>query len=427
MKTTLICTVGGSHEPIVKAIESLRPEFVAFVCSRDDPATGRAGSHVQVTGQGKVIRARREDDKPSLPAIPQQVGLEPEQFEVLLVQPDSLDDVYDRVMGWLSGRDRERERIHADYTGGTKTMSAALVTAALDDGQVDLHLVSGNRADLTRVTSGTEVMMPASVARTRFRRRLAQAAASWRHHAYDETLDQLESMGPPSEPGLQGDFLRLRDLSRAFSLWDRFDHAAAREVLSPYRQILGRDAGIQPLLVILDYLAGDKPASEPLRLYDLWRNAERRAGQGRYDDAMARVYRLLEWTAQWLLRQSAGIETADVPPDRVPEHVSLTPGQDGLLKAGLFNAWELVAHHGSDALADFWSRERTHVLDLLQARNLSILAHGFRPLSEAQWRRMESWMEQAFLPMLLSNTSGKPIRVAELPPQLPRTCPGIEA
>ena len=92
--------------------------------------------------------------------------------------------------------------------------------------------------------------------------------------------------------------------------------ASALECLEPYRPRIG--ASWTPLLAALKRLTTEDETQEPARLFDLWRNAERRAAQGRYDDAVARVYRLLEWSAQWLLRSRCGIDTGDVSPERVP-------------------------------------------------------------------------------------------------------------
>lgn len=47
-------------------------------------------------------------------------------------------------------------RFIADYTGGTKTMTAALVCTALERDDVTLQLVSGARPDLVAVRDGTE-------------------------------------------------------------------------------------------------------------------------------------------------------------------------------------------------------------------------------------------------------------------------------
>jgi hypothetical protein len=51
--TILICTVGGSHQLILKAIENTQPAYICFICSGRDPETGRSGSETQI--MGKVI------------------------------------------------------------------------------------------------------------------------------------------------------------------------------------------------------------------------------------------------------------------------------------------------------------------------------------------------------------------------------------
>ena len=81
---------------------------------------------------------------------------------------------------------------------------------------------------------------------------------------------------------------------------------------------------------------------EPALLFDLWLNAERRAAQGRFDDAIARWYRLMEWTAQWQLKTKLDADTADFPPDLLPEDADATPGRDGKIKIGLWQAWQVL-------------------------------------------------------------------------------------
>jgi len=71
----------------------------------------------------------------------------------------------------------------------------------------------------------------------------------------------------------------------------------------------------------------------------------------------------------------------------------------------------------------FWSKQRDTMLDLLQARNHSILAHGFTPLTGSEWTRMAQWVEAELLPLLLHHSQQQPWRIAHLPPQLPDVCP----
>ena len=89
--TVLLCTVGGSHQPILTAIESTSPDFVCFFCTGRDPATGQAGSIRQVTGKGSVIKAQPGDSGATLPNIPRQAGLDDGAFEAREVPADDLD------------------------------------------------------------------------------------------------------------------------------------------------------------------------------------------------------------------------------------------------------------------------------------------------------------------------------------------------
>ncbi len=426
MKIRLVCTVGGSHEPILRAIDTVQPDVVCFVCSEDDPASGRPGSHVQVTGQGLVIKAKFTDEKPTLPNIPTQAGLSEDQVELIRVAPDDFDAIYAEVIHWLRAHWAPQQRIVADYTGGTKTMSAALVAAALDTEGVELQLVSGSRINLFKVESGSEQAMPACIAATRFKRNLDDAINAWRRYAWEETAARLLELTPPSDSRLRGQHQRVLDLSRALAAWDRFDHQQAHSIIQTYRQVLGKDATFRPLLGTIGLLVKDRPAREPLRLFDLWRNAQRRAGQQRFDDAVARLYRLLEWSAQWLLRETTGIETADVPEPRIPKGMVLSRNREGKYQAALSNSWALAAHYGGENIKAFWQKQQNTLLDLVHARNHSILAHGFTPLTEQHWKRMAEWTEQQLLPLLLEHSTPQPYRVTRLPEQLPRTFPGVD-
>ena len=158
------------------------------------------------------------------------------------------------------------------------------------------------------------------------------------------------------------------------------------------------------------------------RLFDLYRNAERRAAQGRYDDAVARIYRLIEWSAQWLLKVQTGIETGDVKPEQIPVHLTLTQNRKGQWQAGLFNAWQLVKHHIKGPAADFIIQQENALRSHIETRNTSILAHGFTPIRQSQWQPIYAWLESQFIPMLLEETAKSGIKT--LPAQLPDDYPG---
>lgn len=416
---TLACTVGGSHQPIVTAIRTLGPERVVFFCTGTDPATGKAGSRQQIEGKGLVIKAHPQDDKPTLPAIPAQCGLAEAQWEVVEVPADDLDAAYAMMRKTLRDLADQGGRVVADYTGGTKTMTAALVLAALDDGRVELQSVTGTRADLVKVSDGSQTAVPATVERIRFGHDVRPLLSAWRRFAWDEAARGLEALGPPRNPSLRAAWLRARDVSRAFAAWDRFDHAGALALLQQY------DGVVAPALPAhypaLKRLASPNHTQHiPLRLWDLWLNARRRAADGRYDDAVARVYRLIEWSAQWQLDSKKGWKTADLPGE-VAEAAGIGPNRDGQYQAGLYAAWQLAAEHCGGELAAFFGRERLAMLDLLRQRNDSILAHGSVPVTAEGWRDWEAWLSAEFEPLL--KTLLAEARVDQPFPQLPDAYP----
>ena len=418
MKQILICTVGGSHQPIVSAIKECRPDYVVFVCTDKDPATGRPGSVGQITGSGHCIKARPKDDKPTLPAIPQQTGLREDQFEVVKTISDDLDQIYldcSRATTRLQQRFPQAQLL-ADYTGGTKSMSAGLIMAALENPAIELQLVTGGRSDLIKVQDGMQASTPAIIDRIRFQRLLEPYRQCWQRYAYSEAEAGARQIKTPGNGQLRAALNRFRDISHALTEWDNFNHSAALPVLQQYAPKLS--ATLKPLIATGMRLNDlDSQKRDAARLFDLYRNAQRRAHQGRYDDAIARVYRLIEWSAQWLLLQHCGITTSNVPPGDIPAGIALSKNREGQFQAGLFAAWQLVKHKTRGAAAEFITQQEKVLLNHIKVRNHSILAHGFSPITATEWQTMAEFLQAQFIPMLLQETARMGIK--QLPLQLP--------
>lgn len=380
MSMVLLCTVGGSHEPILHAIESVAPEYVCFFCTEGDPQTGQRGSDVQVVGEGKVIKAKPRDEKPTLPNIPTQAQLPEGSFECRAVPADDLDGAVEQMRTAFADLREMRlgARLVADYTSGTKTMTAALALAALEFDDVELQLVAGARPNLERTADGTEQARRASVAALRLRRTMSQYLDSWRRFSYDEAAEGLETIRAPiGAPGAE-QLPFAKSMSRALALWDRFDHDGAWRLIDIYR---AKVRSLYPDLVQnLKLLTQDGAKREPARLFDLWLNAQRRASQGRFDDAVARWYRLLEWTAQWQIRMQLCLRTKDFPSDRLPKSVGNPTDGQRTINVGLMDAWKIIAADCTGPCQEFASNEASKLRSHADKRNNSILAHGFRPV-----------------------------------------------
>ncbi|MBF0220418.1 MAG: TIGR02710 family CRISPR-associated protein [Gammaproteobacteria bacterium] len=416
----LISTVGGSHQPIVTAIQALAPDFVCFICSEDDAGTGQKGSWTQITQAGLMIKASFKDEKPTLPNIPTQVGLSAEQFEVVKVNADDLSQATQAMQAHLRQlivRFNGAEFI-ADYTGGTKTMSAALVVAALDLPQVELHVVTGNRSNLVKVEDGMQFGTNVTVDSLRFQQQLRNSVAAWQNYGYELSAEALAALRSPTDSHWRGVHGRMRDISGALAAWDRFEHTEALNALQRYQGVIGKQMSLH--FTFLKMLTSEDQRRSAAQWLDLWLNASRRGEQQRYDDAVARCYRLWEWAAQWLLQQRHQLNTADLPHD-LPLSFELPVNREGKRQASLLQSWKMVAELDNDAVADFMRQQQDTLRDLSQIRNYSMLAHGFTPVNSNDWKKMASWTGEQLLTVLYPEfqRTGMKLTVAQL--QLPRS------
>ncbi len=383
--TILVLTVGGSHQPLVTAIRSLKPDLVVFLCSDDTQAA--KGSYVHVVGEGKVIKSSPKVERPDLPNIGTQTGLRPEQYRIVRIHRfDNLEDCYREARRALETLRREHgdARVVADYTGGTKSMTAGLALAAVEDERCEINLVTGTRADLDKVRDLTQFARPVVVWNLRALRKLEEVKERLSRYDYSGAAALLETIGrmPISEALRQGITTGIA-ICRGFDVWDRFDHEGAKGLLEPYRKHLVQ-AGIA-----LDDLCRAEPRNPYVRAEDLLLNAERRAAQGRYDDAVARVYRTLELIAQVRLETAYRIKTGDVDLRNVPESVRTSlehhRSDDGKVQLPLFVAWWLLKEMADQPLGAWFAEKSPAIQDFLGARNSSILAHGDRPIDQTRY------------------------------------------
>ena len=394
MERILIVSVGGSPAPIINAIKFYRPDLVYFFCS-----SGPKGSAVAVDGPGDPCGDRRKSRCPKCgheyflgdpkgKAIVVQTGLREDQYEIVGVEdPDDLNGCYAELTA-LSERIRESHpdaQIIANYTGGTKTMSVSMALVGTMTQEWDLSLNKGPRVDIIKVKTGDT---PVVVDKWRIfgERQLGSAAEALRN--YDYALAEAmvsESLLHPLEPGFEKKLLRIRQVCTGFNCWDRFDHEKALELLQPY----GRD--FSPYLITLKRILQPTKGTGYERVSDLLGNAERRAVQKRYDDAVARLYRAMELFAQIRLEKTKGYTLGKLNVDQLDEPLrpeySKYAKEGGKLWLGLREDYELL-HKLGDPLGDAFKKKEEEILNALSYRNASIFAHGITPLGEEEYRRV---------------------------------------
>lgn len=379
MKTLLILTVGGSCAPVVTAIKDYKPDHTVFIVS-----TGDRGSRITIDGDQKPCQ--KEDKTPEVNIL-RQTGMQEGQYHIKeLSDPDTLHLCFEEIRHELLNLSPEQQewRKVADYTGGTKTMSAALCLAALQTGW-ELSVVRGSRTDLIRVRDGTEMASLVNTWDVRARQQIEQAEELFNQYAYSPAGDLLKSLvrSAPLSPGLQGSIQKIVTLCHGFDAWDRFDHVRAAQILQPYRD------EFLPQWKMLKKILGEMQPSKYEPVFDLFFNAERRAHNGRYDDAVARLYRALEMLAQTRLKQREPALSADnIIVSLLPDPLQVRfASRKGKIKLGLLEDYDLLSEL-DDPLGTFFSPQRQKLLATLEKRNSSILAHGSTPCDEGIYLEM---------------------------------------
>jgi CRISPR-associated protein (TIGR02710 family) len=402
MSTILFVTVGGSHQPIVTAISSLNPDRVIFICS-----DGAKGSKSQVIGTGTPCEVRKGLEViERLPNIPTQAKLgdkfQPERDVVTIDEPDDLSECYQKIVAAIQAIQQSAPKtiLKADYTGGTKSMSVGLAMAAIDY-RVEVFLTTGNRTDLIRVQRGEmtaqATISPVLIQRT-IDRFLPMVLQQYNYPAAVAELTQLlPSMTVTNE--LRRQIQSLCSICKGLDAWDRFEHLEAVALLTPYM----KSQQIQPLGLFLKRVIHSRGAIDPDFKFDLTDsiaghgyeivqdlllNAERRATQGRYDDAVGRLYRALELLVQVRLLKAYEIETGDVDLAKLPEHLrhDFHPHGDRKIQIALRRSYDLLAQLGDDPIGQLYRQQKGKVISALEIRNDSLFAHGFQPITEQNYQ-----------------------------------------
>ncbi|MCS6799995.1 MAG: TIGR02710 family CRISPR-associated CARF protein [Myxococcota bacterium] len=384
--TLLICTVGGTPEPVIAALKRWKPVRVRFV------HTPQTKGDVDA----KIVPKARDEG----------VDLDPGRYD-LFELPDGQDlascldrlrQLTPKVMDWVARGDKFQ--VVVDFTGGTKCMSASIALQA-SRWPCLFSYVGGSE----RTKDGVGVVVSGA-------EKVVCQANPWDalgHQAVEEFVvlfDQRAFLAAANVaevakkrvtlPDRKREFSVLEQLARAFDAWDRFDHSTSRALLEQVtRSANDLRAALTSAHRVLDAIESSRAhldeicrTTPPSRAHvlDLLANAKRRRDEGRVDDGVARLYRAIEATAQLALKERHGIEsTARVPLDRIPEPPRsewAARAKEGVVAIGLQDAYRLLMSF-KDPLGEKFESAALHgTKSPLVARNQSILAHGFECVRE---------------------------------------------
>ncbi|MBT9587538.1 TIGR02710 family CRISPR-associated protein [bacterium] len=419
--SVLLLTVGGSPDPLLTCVKELRPERVVFFASE---LTRKC-----VDGPGKPNERRRGGEVEKLESLVQLMKLayDPGQDLVELEDIDDFQACYQQILNKVWQLQAEgHKHIAIDYTGGTKTMSAALLLVAVDEA-LEIHITTGIR-DNTRAVQRGQATRGVGVTDLRtgrtLHREVERALGRFDYGAAEKWLHQLVRPKDLSK-ALRDRVQFLRSVCQSLAAWDVFDHIQALECVEGSRfsrspQV--RDRLLKPLKRLVQVRAWlDQGGPLPPQtcgyelVQDLVLNAQRCARRGRYDDAVGRIYRALEMLAQIRLKLQYGIETGQVKAEQVPEAQRshfLQPGQT-VCQLGLLKAYELLQHLQDGSVGALYAQQAKVLLNALKTRNTSLFAHGYQPIGEQEYEVFWGFAG-AFLEELLERLFGKCDRISQL-------------
>lgn len=386
MSLMLICSVGGTPQPIVASIKQYQPSRVILWHTADTKKTAD-----QSVLDSNIVAG----------CVDFRLVSDEQDFTSCVADARSLRNDFEH---WTTRSDSHE--VIVDFTGGTKLMSAALALVT-HRWKCRFSYVGGtqrSKGGIGIVVDGSENPIrsdnPLDALAYQYLFDAIQLFNAGMPAAAERMLDPV-SRRSDIEPSVKRSVSAMVHVLRAYAKWDAFQHGDAVTSFDNALKSLNDIAAMIPVADLSTSLLSHRQTCETLKgaggrptrdlVLDLVANAERRAHQGQYDDAVARLYRAIEAFAQSEL-SAIGVDTSSVRADQVPDSVRETfhaKPEDGTYKLGLQDAFILLRALEPDAASPFFNNKCETNASPLTARNQSILAHGFQPVSEKTFKSLQ--------------------------------------
>lgn len=379
MPKAMIISVGGTPQPIIKSICEYKPEFISFFASQD---TCELVASIKAEINKNGINTKSE------------ITLA-DNINDLLHCHEKAEEAVERVT--LKGY--KKEDVIVDYTGGTKNMSVALALAAISHG-FSFSYVGGKertKEGVGIVVNGQEEIYqsvnPWDFLAVEEKKKIITLFNQYQFKAAKDLADSLLEKSTK----YKFIFKKLGFLIEGYHKWDLFRHPEARECFKRAKieeltevedkSIQSFAKATKSCMVILDELvkSGKRPCYK--FILDIYANAERRFEEGKTDDAILRLYRLVEMMAQERLMNKYDINTSDVQEEQMPDTLradyiaNYKNHRTGKIEIPLSASFKLLNERGDDLGKTFKANE-LKFLSIQSSRNHSYLAHGFESSME---------------------------------------------
>jgi len=405
-RTVLLISVGGTGAPVIYSLNNQQPDYIIYFTSRDSR---------------RVVRQEVEPALEFRPVDHDMIVTDDEQnllasVRILLQQLPRL----------LANWNLDYSTLQGDYTGGTKTMSAALVLCLAKKGCPYSYIggTSRDKDNLGVVIDGKEQML--------YRKNPWDELAIEDLHEIRLMFNRcrfrvVEEMSQQTAERVvenRAFFVGLQYVAAGFYKWDNFDYKGALSqlkrglnTLSPFiqghsdrelkrfvQQLATEQERLEQILRDM-LLFKPQPSKKDQQLLggnidgqafvvDLLANAVRRAEiEYKYDDAVARLYSVIEKIAKVRLLTVYDLDNSDLDLDKVPEalHQELREhyfsGFVGKIQIPLGRSYALLKSF-DDPLGVAYQESIEDLEKVLGIRNMSLLAHGFEPVTEETYTKL---------------------------------------
>jgi len=386
MSKAMLISVGGSISPIICSLNKHKPKFIIFFTSKE--------SEYQVSEITKKISfSYQATEKIVTPSAE--------------IMEESYYVLWQRLPSILERWKIRPSQIIVDYTGGTKSMSVAVVLATLDFCKKYSYIGGKERTKegLGVVVDGKEKMLYVKNPWDKYAVSVRKKISLFFNEChYDSALREIEILKEKVSRQEEPFYSMWYDLIKGYALWDKFRHTEAKRELYKgfrklqiyaynnrrYKKLLNC---IDKNLKFLERIVDEKESEMLIR--DLIANAKRRAEvEKKFDDAVARLYRALEKIAENELFK-IGINHSNVKDNQIPQNIrdkfisKYKDERDEKIKLPLYAKYELLKELGNQKGKEFFSQEKG-IKKILDARNSSILAHGDIPIKEEKYKELLS-------------------------------------
>lgn len=394
-KIALIVTIGKATEPTIKRIKSLNPDLVYFI-------------HSKKSKENSLF-------------IIEETNLSNFRFK-LLDDHESVDDAFAKASECITELKKEDFEIITDFTVGTKPMTAGLVMASVEHGCEYKYIgeadENSREDNLGPVKSGFEKNKDQENPYEKYAINEFKSG----HEFFDkyQFLASLENFTNAYDKLNESDLKKRSELFikmvEFYDTWDKFNDENLENDLRDILKIIKNDSSLNEFFTSeipnfytqmknnLKFLT--KKDNPIFYLPDLLNNARRRIDEGKYDDAVARLYRSLELIVQLQLlkfrivdektfnsKKSFQVDVAKLKKKASKKakgelSVNFNLNLDYLDRLDLTNDYNLLNILSKEKRNDLEKSSQElfksylRIDSRVKVRNKSILAHGLKPLSK---------------------------------------------